>query len=260
MGKRNDSIPATRAIFFSLSAVAVGIAIAHSTAPTVGSAGGRIESGARALIERMSVKLAEAGTLEVRARRKIDPGILPSGDGEVAKIRALIQRPNKVHVTTETDDELRELVFDGEHVGLVHRELGHYAYERLAAKTIAEFSDKLFREHGFQPPIAELLAGNSAEQLLSDIRVGRVVGPAKVEGTPCTHAVFQQAGMQWDIWLSEKDGLPRRLLLTFFEGKTLLRWDITFDRWRLGREIDPEKFVFRVPVDFARVTMVSSDD
>ena len=224
------------------------------------SQAGEIQPEARALIERLSTKLAETPAFRVTAARRIDAGVTLSGEAERARLDVRVQRPNKLRAVIRTRREQQELVFDGEKVGLLHRKAGHYAMERLPAATIDEFSRKLYEGEGFRPPIAELLGGNSAEEMMAGVVAAQVVGKERVGWTTCTRAVFIQQGLLWDLWVSDRDGLPRRVLLIFRDREGNWKWDLRFSKWDLDPKFAPDEFVFRVPKGAVRVRMVSSTD
>lgn len=217
-----------------------------------------IEPSAKALVESMAAKLQSAKTLRLTAKHSMDPALGVGSRLERGPLEITLQRPNQLYVLQRAGEETRELSFDGKMLCVISPQMQQHALEPLRAGSIEDFADRMDERFGFRPPVAELLSGDVVTQLFRHVTSARIVGTGRVGWTRCQQLRFEQEGMTGDVWISEKDKLPLRYLLTFTGIKGQPKWDIRLSKWELNPPVDPRLFSKRPAAGSAKLQMLKS--
>lgn len=196
-------------------------------------ASAQIEPEAASLLKSVAAKLGGAQTLRVHARHTLDPALGLGFQVEKADLDVTVQRPNKFYAV-QTGDHQREIAYDGRTFCLIDPAMQHHALESVRADSVETFADQIDRRFGFRPPLAELLSNDVNGQLLRHVTTARVTGRERVGWTTCHRLQLVQEGMTTDLWVGVKDGLPRRMRLTFTDLAGSPTWDIRFSKWELN--------------------------
>lgn len=218
----------------------------------------QIEPAAQELAKASAAKIGAARTIQLQARHTIDPALGVGAKIEKGPIQISLQRPNRFYVIQPAGDETREMAYDGQSFCLIQPYLKQHALEPLRASSIDDFANRVDERFGFRPPVAELLSTDLAAQLFLNVTSARVVGRERVGWTRCQHLRFEQPGMTGDVWIGEKDKLPRRYRLTFNNVAGHPAWDIRFTKWQLDAPVDGALFSKRPPADSQKLTMLKS--
>ena len=222
------------------------------------SARAEIEPAALELTKAVSAKLSSAGTLKVTAKHTLDSALEVGAGHEKGPMEITVKRPNQFYAIQRAGTETRELAFNGSSLCLMHPELKHHALVPLKANSIEQFADRVDERFGFRPPVAELLAQDSANQLFLNVTSARVTGIEWVGWTRCQRLHFVQDGMTTDLWVGVKDKLPHRYLLTFTDIKENPKWDIRFSNWELNAPVDAALFFKRPAADSQPLQLLKS--
>lgn len=218
----------------------------------------QIEPAARTLAKATADAIGAATTIRLSARHTIDPALGVGSRLENGPLQITVQRPNRFYVIQPAGDATREIAFDGTSICLIQPQLQLHALEPLKAASIEQFADRMDERFGFRPPVAELLAGDVSAQLLREVTSAKVLGTERVGWTRCQRLHFEQPGMTGDVWIGEKDKLPRRYLLTFTGIKGRPTWDIRLSKWALNGPVDETLFSKRPAAGSQRVKMLKS--
>jgi hypothetical protein len=222
------------------------------------SAQAEIEPAAKALAQSVATKLQGAQTLRLTAKHTIDPALGVGSKLDQGPLSITVKRPNQFYALYSAADETRELAFDGKTVCIMHPMLKHHAMAPMKAASIDQFADLADAKFGFRPPVAELLSASLSSQLFRDVTTAKVTGTEWVGLSRCERLHFEQPGMTGDLWVSKKDGLPRRYLLTFTDVKGQPTWDIRLSKWELNPKVDETLFSKRPAADSSEVKMLKS--
>ncbi len=222
------------------------------------STSAKMEPAALALLHSVSAKLGGAQTIQVEAEHKLDPKLglglrIDHGDIELA-----VKRPNQFYALQAAGAETRTIAFDGHFLCVMHPGQKHHALEPLEAKTIEQFAQFVDERFGFRPPVADLLAGDPAKELMIDVTSARLLSQEHVGWTRCDHLRLDQAGMTTDLWVGVEDKLPRRMLTTVTDIHGHPTWDIRFSKWKLNELLDENLFSKRPAPDSQKVPMLKS--
>lgn len=227
-------------------------------AGAITSAQAQIEPAARVLAESVSSKLGSARTIRLTAKHQLDPALGVGSKLESGPLQITVRRPNRFYVIQQAGDETRELAYDGRAFSLIQPVLKQHALEPLQAASIDQLADTVDARFGFRPPVAELLSADVGGQLFRGVTSARVTGTARLGWTRCQVLKFEQPGMTGEVWISAKDHLPLRYVMTFTGTKGSPKWDIRLSRWELNVPVDETLFSKRAPAGSARLRMLKS--
>jgi hypothetical protein len=124
-------------------------------------------------------------------------------------------------------------------------------------ETIDRTLDALAERYDMPLPMADLFYGSAEQALLSDTTKGGYAGTEKVSGTACAHLSFQDAGVDWELWLPvEGEPLPRRFKVVQKGrvGRPVI--DVTFTKWDLAAGVVDDAFVPKVPADYEGIAVL----
>jgi hypothetical protein len=242
----------TGVLTFLIITVAAGLTSCRST-PSA-----HLDSKTASVLNAMSEKIGNARTIRLTARHQMDPALGVGAKFERGPVEFIVKRPNQFYTIQRAGQETREIAFDGASLCLMHPGLKHHALEPLKAASIEQFADQVDERFGFRPPVAELLASDSAAQMLRDVTSVAGAGVETVEGTRCERLHFEQEGMITDLWIGVTDHLPRRYLKTFTDMKGSPAWNILFSKWELNVPVDDSLFSKKPAPDSTRLQMLKS--
>ncbi len=225
---------------------------------SVASAGAEIEPAARALAAAAAAKLGQAQTVKLTAKHKIDPDLGTGSALDKGPLEITVKRPNRFYLIQHAGDATREVAYDGRQLCFMNPVAKHHALESLRTESIEAFADRADERFGFRPPVAELLSTDLSGQLFLHVRSAKITGTEWVGWSRCQRLHFEQDGMTGDVWIANKDKLPRRYLLTFTDLKGQPTWDIRFSKWELNAPVDDSLFSKRPAADSQKVQMLKS--
>lgn len=222
----------------------------------IGPVRSEIQPDALALAKAVAAKLQSVQTVQLAAKHKVDSALATGSKLDAGAIHVTFKRPNLFYAVQDAKDQSREIAFDGRTLCVMHPGMKHYALEPLKADTIEQFSDVVDARFGFRPPLAELLANDLTANLLVNVKDASVAGSERVGWTRCERLRLVQDGMTADIWVSNKDKLPRRMLLTYTSLAGQPTWDIRLSKWELNPAVDASLFSKRPAADSSKVKMI----
>ena len=86
--------------------------------------------------------------------------------------------------------------------------------------TVDQALDWVFEQTGTVIPLADFLYADSYARLMEDVQRGVYLGIHEAAGVPCHHLSFEQATVDWQIWIDAgKEPLPRKLVITYKTGR-----------------------------------------
>ena len=167
-------------------------------------------------------KIAKAQTFSLEAERRIDPKLVESAAVPVeAKVKLLVQRPNKLRVEITGKDVDRCLYFDGKKVTIADNKASVYA-EADAPGTLDDLITAIEDKLGFTPPLADLVVSDPWPRFVTDDTKLEAKGEVELEGVKCKLLKGSEKGLiDWSMWLDAGTSLPRLLVVsaTAIEGK-----------------------------------------
>ncbi|RKI29102.1 DUF2092 domain-containing protein [Corallococcus sp. AB004] len=232
----------------------------QATAERTGS-DDRIDSQAQRILRQMSDFLAEQREFSVRTEGTLDE-VLDSGQ-KIQLQRAgdvRLQRPNRLRVDRAGDLARLHLFYDGQRLTVQGEQANVYA-TTPAPSTLDATLDMASQKLGLDAPGGDLLVSNPYTALTEDVRSGKYLGRAKVNGVPVHHLAFRNRdGVDWELWV--EDGprpLPLKYVITSRDLPGAPQYSVTLSEWNLSPKLTPDQFQFTPPRDATRVSFLAPD-
>lgn len=170
--------------------------------------------------------------------------------------RLIQQRPNKLFVERLRDDgNVRKFWYDGSHVSILSEEKNAYA-QLKAPGTIDETLDMFEGLFNEPHPLADLLYSDLGH-LLELPEEAYYVGSSNVGSFQCSHLVFRNTNLDWQIWV-QKGELPfiRKVVITYRNKPGIPQFVGYLDSWLTPASINPNVFAFTPPKEAERLAIL----
>lgn len=161
-------------------------------------------------------------------------------------IRVTARRPDKFRVEVRGDDRDVVYVYDGKSFTAFDADKGTYGVMEAKGDTDSTIKH-LVKAYGVNTPLTTLLLADPCADIDLEKVVGRYLGVHAAGGTRCHHLAFFGQDMNWQIWIGEADGLPRKILIT---DKGLPGWPqymSVISKWDTSAKLAPGEFTFTPP-------------
>jgi hypothetical protein len=210
----------------------------------------------RKLVHDMSVRLAEANAIRVTTSEVRDDVRL-SGSKDQLRLAAIytVRRPDRFHTTMSGGRGL-ESWYNGKTLTLASHPHRVFAQAPMP-ETIDRTLDALGERYDMALPMGDLLYGSAEQALLSDTTTGGYAGVENVGATRCAHLVFQDVGVDWELWLPvQGEPVPKRFKVVQKRRSGQPAVDVTFTAWNFAPPIDDKTFVPKVPEDYEGIAVL----
>ena len=171
-------------------------------------------------------------------------------------INVVVRRPNRLSATAVGDDGTTKLLYDGKTVDLVNVDDNEYAQVPMQGNLQTALEDIASRLH-VNFPLADFLTNDPGKAFLSGVTSGREVNTVTIDGTPCRHFYFSQAGgIELELWLSKNaPAVPRRLIVTYRTLPGQPNFIAEFSDWNFAIHPSDSEFVFQPPAGAKQVDL-----
>jgi hypothetical protein len=170
--------------------------------------------------------------------------------------KTAVRRPDHLAVDVSGDDGSAKAVYDGKKLTVYAAERKQYAVVPVEG-TIQAMLDVAMDRMGMDFPLADLLADNPQQSMVSDITAGGEVGAATIDGVPCKHFFFIQVpDHDMELWLEDNDkALPRRIIITYraLPGRPTFIADLS--DWDFSVHPADAEFAFQPPAGTNQVEL-----
>ena len=172
----------------------------------------------------------------------------PSGDKvQVSKqIQVFVQRPDRFRSDVEGDDVSSVTVYDGKALTMLDRDKMVYGVVEVSGSTDAVLRN-LLEKYDIEAPLANLVYGDPCATVSLEGVTAKYLGLHMAAGRSCHHLAFFGPEQNWQIWVDEADGLPRKLVIT---DKGLPGWPqfhAVITEWKTARKYPAGFFTFTPP-------------
>ena len=222
--------------------------------PEVGRGAGLVDARADALVRQMSERLASAGAFALEAEELYDEVPEHSPRRQLTSTRHVaMRRPDRLIGDTSGDAVNRSFWYDGKVFAVLDKEQHRWAGGRVPP-TVDAALDWIFEQTGTVVPLSDFLYADSYERLMGGVQRGEYLGVHDAAGVPCHHLAFEQATIDWQLWIDAgKDPLPRKLVITYKTEDEVPQYSVTIRKWNLAPRLPDELFVFTPPEGSSRV-------
>lgn len=245
-------------VLFLVGAADYGFAQQAAQAKTTPPASA-MDQRALDLLKKMSDTLSKAKTIRFQTRSMVPlrgPGgiwINLYGDS-----RIVMEGPDKLYAETRGDFTPYDFYFNGKTITAYSPDKNIYA-EKTAPATIDEMIEQAYKEDGKSFPYADLLVSEPYAVLTDGLIGAQYVGQSTLRplaGTASVktdHLVFQNKGVEWQIWVDVGDHLPRLVVATYLDYVNEPSYTAEFGDWKLNDPVDASIFAFQNTKNAAKV-------
>ena len=104
----------------------------------------------------------------------------------------------------------------------------------------------------------DFLYADVYSRLMESVQRGVYLGLHDVGGVPCHHLSFEQATIDWQLWIDAgPEPLPRKLVIAYKTEDEVPQYAVTIHKWNLTANVPDQAFRFDPPQGAARVDVTA---
>jgi hypothetical protein len=166
----------------------------------------------------------------------------------------VIRRPNAFAFTGKGEMGSVAGWYDGEHVTLISED--HKVWARgPMPPTLDESLDYLASEYHVELPTADLFYSSPYDALMTKDTTGGWVDVQKIGDLSCDHLVYQQAIVDWEIWLEPTRRLPCQLKIIYKLQPGQPATTVTYHSLEFP-QVSNDTFAAKVPDGYQRIKIM----
>ena len=217
-----------------------------------------IEPRAQELVRQMSDRLVRATALAIEAEEVHDEVPVDAPRQQLAAVRRVaMRRPDRLVGDASGDALNRSFWYDGQTFSALDREQNVWASGQVPP-TIDAALDWVFEQTGTVIPLADFLYADVYDRLMGSVQRGVYVGIHEAAGVPCHHLSFEQATIDWQIWIDAgREPLPRKLVITYKTEDEVPQYSVTIRKWNLDATVPEALFRFTPPDGARRIEIAA---
>jgi hypothetical protein len=170
--------------------------------------------------------------------------------------RTIVRRPNRLAFTERGGEHDGLAWYDGTHLTIVSNRDKVWVRGPMPG-TLDEALDFVSAEYAVQIPTADLLYSNPYDALMTADTAGGWVGVEQIGERRCDHLSYEQAVVDWQIWLTQDDRrLPCQLQITYKTqpGRPVTR--VVFRDWNATPAVSEATFRPAIPDGYRRIRIM----
>jgi hypothetical protein len=217
-----------------------------------------VDPRADELVRQMSDHLARAQSLALEAEEIYDEVPEHSPRQQLSNVRHVaLRRPNRLAGDAAGDAVNRSFWYDGKTFAALDKEQNVWASGEVPA-TVDEALDWVYEQTGTVVPLRDFVYADSYTRLMQDVQRGVYLGIHEAAGVPCHHLSFEQATIDWQLWIDAgPEPLPRKLVITYKTEDEVPQYKVTMRKWNLKATLPDALFTFEPPEGATRVQVVA---
>jgi hypothetical protein len=206
----------------------------------------------------MSARLARAQAFALEAEEVHDEVPEQSPRIQLSNLRHVaLRRPNRLVGDAAGDGINRTFWYDGRTFAALDKEQNVWAAGEVPA-TVDEALDWVFEQTDTVLPLADFLYADSYERLMGSVQRGVYLGIHEAAGVPCHHLAFEQATIDWQLWIDAgPEPVPRKLVITYKTENEVPQYAVTIRKWNLQPTLPDALFAFAPPEGATRIDVVA---
>ena len=213
-----------------------------------------VEPRVQELVRQMSDRLARVTALALEAEEVFDEVPPDAPRRQLTSVRRVaMQRPDRLVGDASGDALNRSFWYDGQTFSALDREQHVWAGGEVPP-TIDAALDWVFDQTGTVIPLADFLYADVYDRLMGDVQRGVYLGIHEAAGVPCHHLSFEQATIDWQLWIDAgREPLPRKLVISYKTEDEVPQYSVTIRTWNLDARLPEALFRFTPPEGAKRV-------
>ena len=217
-----------------------------------------IDPRAQELVRQMSDRLSRVTALAIEAEEVYDEVPADAPRQQLTSMRRVaMRRPDRLVGDASGDALNRSFWYDGQTFSALDREQNVWA-SGAVPPTIDEALDWVFDQTGTVIPLADFLYADVYDRLMGKVQRGVYLGIHEAAGVPCYHLSFEQATIDWQIWIDAgPDPLPRKLVISYKTEDEVPQYAVTIPKWNVEAKVPETLFRFAPPEGAKRVEVAA---
>ncbi|MCX7097330.1 MAG: DUF2092 domain-containing protein [Methylococcales bacterium] len=172
----------------------------------------------------------------------------------------IVQAPDRFHFSTKIEEATIDLQFfyNGKEFTIFGNTDKYYATVAAPATT-RELLTVAQDRYNLEFPFADLFVWGSDRENLGAIQSAIYIGPAQINAVACDHYAFQNADVDWQLWIEKGEKpLPRKLVITskLEEGQPQYT---SVMGWTLSPKYKQQIFTFVPPKDAIKINFAVNE-
>ena len=214
----------------------------------LGPGSGLVDERADQLVRQMSDLLAGATSIALEAQELFDEVPEHSPRQQLAGTRHVaLRRPDRLVGDARGDAVHRSFWYDGATLSAVDWAQNTWV-SGAVPPTIDGALDWAFDTTGTVVPLADFVYADPYSRLMGSVQRGVYLGIHEAAGFSCHHLAFEQATIDWQIWIDAGDEpLPRKLVISYKTEDEVPQYTVTITKWNLNAELSEDLFRFEPP-------------
>jgi len=217
-----------------------------------------VEPRVQELMRRMSDRLAQVTALAIEAEEVYDEVPADRPRTQLMNVRRVaMRRPDRLVADAAGDAQNRALWYDGKTASSLDREQNVWT-SGAVPPTVDGALDWIFDQTGTVVPLADFLYGDVYDRMMSEVQRGVYLGVHEAAGVPCHHLSFEQATIDWQLWIDAgPDPLPRKLVIAYKTEDDVPQYAVTIRKWNARADLPEALFRFAPPAGARRVEIAA---
>jgi hypothetical protein len=217
-----------------------------------------IEPRVQKLMRRMSDRLAQVTALAIEAEEIYDEVPADRPRTQLMNVRRVaMRRPDRLVSDAAGDAQNGALWYDGRTASALDREQNVWT-SGAVPPTVDGALDWIFDQTGTVVPLADFLYADVYDRMTREVQRGVYLGVHEAAGVPCHHLSFEQATIDWQLWIDAgPDPLPRRLVIAYKSEDDVPQYSVTIRKWNVKADLPEALFRFVPPAGAKRIEIAA---
>jgi hypothetical protein len=217
-----------------------------------------VDPRADELVRQMSDRLARVSAFALEAEEVFDEVPEQSPRQQLTNTRhVVLRRPDRLAGDASGDALNRSFYYDGQVFSAIDKAQNVWVSGTVPA-TVDEALDTVMEQTGTVVPLADFLYADVYSRLMSDVQRGVYLGIHDAAGVPCHHLSFEQATIDWQLWIDAgADPLPRKLVIAYKTEDEVPQYAVTIRKWNVKATLPDALFRFTPPEGATRVEITA---
>jgi hypothetical protein len=177
----------------------------------------------------------------------------------VHTMNVTLRRPDKLLIDVTGDDGATKLFYDGKTTVLASVDAKKYS-TIPSPNTLQGMLETVMGRLGVDFPLADFLTSAPEKAFMTGVTSGREINTVTIDGTPCTHLVFDQPGIQLELWVENTErAVPRRLIVTYHSLPDRPSFYAEMSDWKFDIHPTDAEFTFTPPEGAVEVPLKAAN-